>query len=73
MFKRPYEPDMKLDAIQIAQTDGSLVPFNPKYEDDWLHESVFKICNNQLANRKIRMVDFLYDDTQKFGQVIAMM
>lgn len=131
IFERPYEPDMKLDAIQIAQTDeskclfldleadvgkgnnvyawiikaysqlsngkfkpydikekwetfegpieisftanDSLVSFNPKYEEDWLHESVFKVCSNELVKRKIRTVDFLSDNGQGFGQVIAIM
>ncbi len=131
IFERPYEPDMKLDAIQIAQADeskclfldleadvgkgnnvyewvikaysrlsngkfkpveikekwesfegpitisfvvhDSLISFNPEYEDDWLHESVFKICKRELANRKIRTVDFQSDNGQGFGQVIALM
>ncbi len=131
IFERPYEPNMKLDAIQIAQTDktkclfldleadvgkgnnvyewvvkaysdlsngvfnpvdiqekwesfegpieisfkvnDSLISFKPEYEDDWLHESVFKVCGKELEKRKIRTVDFLSDDGEGFGQVIAMM
>ncbi len=131
IFKRPYDPGMELDAINLAVSDstkvlfldleadvgkdnevyiyvikafsqlsnnyfkpteikeywesetgpikvsfkskGLLIEFEPEYEDDWLHGSVFNICEKEMKKDGIRIVDCLSDDGNGYGQAIALM
>ncbi len=60
--------------IEVSfKSDGSLIKFEPEYQDDWLHESVFKICQEELERKSIRITDCLSDDGYGYGQAIAIM
>ena len=53
--------------------DGSEIRFEPKYQDDWLHESVFQLCERELKRKNIRITYCLSDDGYGYGQAIAIM
>jgi hypothetical protein len=54
-------------------SNGMQIVFEPNYENDWLHESVFKICEKELRKENIRISDCLSDDGYGYGQAIAIM
>lgn len=55
------------------KSNDSLIVFEPEYNDDWIHESVFSICERELEKRDIRITDCLSDDGYGYGQAIAIM
>jgi len=55
------------------KSNDSLIKFKPEYQDDWLHESVFKVCLAELERNSIRITDCLSDDGYGYGQAIAIM
>ena len=60
--------------IEVSfKSDSSFIKFKPEYQDDWLHESVFKICQEELERKNIRIADCLSDDGYGYGQAIAIM
>lgn len=38
-------------------SNGEKIVFEPEYEYDWLHESVFQVCESELEKENIRIVD----------------
>lgn len=61
----PIEIEFELENIKTK--------FNPKYNDDWLDEIVFKVCEDKIKEKNIRLVDCLGDSEYGFGQSISIM
>lgn len=60
--------------IEVSfKSDGSIIKFQPEYQDDWLHESVFEVCNKEFKRKNIRITNCLSDDGNGYGQVVAIM
>jgi len=48
--------------------------FEPAYQDDWLHESVFKTCEDIIKEKgNLRLLFCLGDDGYGYGQQVAIM
>lgn len=54
-------------------SDDEITEFEPEYNNDWLHESVFSICRKKIADKKVRLVYCLDEDGYGYGQAIAIM
>jgi hypothetical protein len=54
-------------------SDNQLTEFEPEYNNDWIHESVFNICRKKIAEKNVRLVYCLDNDGYGYGQVIAIM
>ena len=54
-------------------SDNEITEFEPEYNSDWLHESVFEICRKKVADKKVRLVYCLGKDGYGYGQAIAIM
>ena len=54
-------------------SDNQLTEFEPEYNNDWLHESVFNICRKKIADKNVRLVYCLDNDGYGYGQAIAIM
>lgn len=64
----------KTGPVEVSfKSNDSLIKFKPEYQNDWLHESVFKICQEELGRKNIRITDCLSDDGYGYGQAIAIM
>jgi len=61
----PIEIEFEIENIKTK--------FNPKYNDDWLDEIVFKVCEDKIKEKNIRLVDCLGDSEYGFGQSISIM
>ena len=79
--------DGKFNPIELTETwesndgpikvsfisDNELTEFEPEYNNDWLHESVFTICKKKLAEKEVPLVYCLGNDGFGYGQAIAIM
>ncbi|QSS96626.1 hypothetical protein [Psychroflexus sp. ALD_RP9] len=54
-------------------SDNQLTEFEPEYNNDWLYESVFNICQKKIADKNVRLVYCLDNDGYGYGQAIAIM
>lgn len=54
-------------------SDNQLTEFEPKYNNDWLHESVFTVCREKITEKKVRLVYCLGKDGYGYGQAVALM
>jgi hypothetical protein len=54
-------------------SDNKITEFEPEYNNDWLHESVFTICKEKLAEKGVPLVYCLDNDGYGYGQAIAIM
>lgn len=61
----PIEIEFELENIKSK--------FKPKYNDDWLDEIVFKVCEKKIKEKNITLVDCLGDSQYGFGQSILIM
>lgn len=71
-IKEKWESETGPIKVSFISND-SLVLFEPEYNSDWLHESVFTICQKELEKKNTRIVDCLSDDGMGYGQAIAIM
>ena len=56
------------------ESEDSIIVFEPEYKDDWLHESVFLICEQELKKRNIRIVRCLSEGGDEgYGHNIVIM
>lgn len=55
------------------ETDNFKTKFSPEYKNDWLDEIVFKICEDKIEEKNIRIVSCLGDNEYGFGQAISIM
>ena len=54
-------------------SDNEITEFEPEYNNDWLHDSVFTICKEKLVEKKVRLVYCLDSDGNGYGQAVAIM
>lgn len=57
----------------VFETDNVKTKFSPEYKDDWLDEDIFKICEDKIEEKNIRLVNCLGDNEYGFGQAISIM
>lgn len=57
----------------IFETDDVKTKFSPEYKNDWLDEIIFKICEDKIEGKNIRLVNCLGDNEYGFGQAISIM
>lgn len=67
--------DSETGPIEISfHENGKLIKFSPEYQDDWIHESVFRICEEIIRGKgNLRLMICLGEDGDGFGQDIAIM